>query len=32
MEKIPIGIEDFKMIISENYYYTDKTKIYRRNS
>ena len=27
MKKIPIGIEDFKNIISENYYYIDKTKL-----
>ncbi len=26
MRKIPIGVEDFKMIMSENYYYADKTK------
>ena len=26
MRKIPIGVEDFKRIISENYYYADKTK------
>lgn len=26
MKKIPIGVEDFKNIISENYYYIDKTK------
>ena len=26
MKKIPIGIEDFKRIIEENYYYIDKTK------
>ena len=27
MKKIPIGVEDFKNIISENYYYIDKTKL-----
>ena len=26
MKKIPIGVEDFKKIIEENYYYVDKTK------
>ena len=26
MKKIPIGIEDFKEIRTENYYYIDKTK------
>ena len=26
MRKIPIGVEDFKRITSENYYYADKTK------
>ena len=26
MKKIPIGIEDFKMLISNNYFYIDKTK------
>ena len=26
MKKIPIGIEDFKMLISDNYFYIDKTK------
>ena len=26
MRKIPIGVEDFKEIITENYYYADKTK------
>ena len=26
MKKIPIGVEDFKKIIEENYYYIDKTK------
>ena len=27
MKKIPIGVEDFKKIIEENYYYVDKTKL-----
>ncbi len=26
MKKIPIGVEDFKEIIQNNYYYVDKTK------
>ena len=26
MKKIPIGIEDFKMLISDDYFYIDKTK------
>ena len=26
MKKIPIGVEDFKKIVTENYYYIDKTK------
>ena len=26
MKKIPIGIEDFKMLITDNYFYIDKTK------
>ena len=26
MKKIPIGVEDLKKIIEENYYYVDKTK------
>ena len=27
MKKIPIGIDDFKEIITENYFYIDKTKL-----
>ena len=27
MKKIPIGVEDFKEIIQNNYYYVDKTKL-----
>lgn len=26
MKKIPIGIEDFKMLITDDYFYIDKTK------
>ena len=26
MKKIPIGVENFKEIITNNYYYVDKTK------
>ena len=26
MKKIPIGIEDFKKLITNNYFYIDKTK------
>lgn len=26
MKKIPIGLDDFKMLISENYFYIDKSK------
>ena len=27
MKKIPIGVEDFKDLITDNYYYIDKTKL-----
>ena len=26
MKKIPIGVDDFKKLISDNYFYIDKTK------
>ena len=27
MKKLPIGIDDYKIVISENYYFVDKTLI-----
>jgi hypothetical protein len=27
MKKLPVGVEDFKEILKNNYYYVDKTKL-----